>query len=74
MVGWLLAITRNAAIDARRLARDQPYDPQVLIDMIFGPIYYRRLVRHQKLDQRFADDLVHHVMAYVRSQPDGAGR
>jgi AcrR family transcriptional regulator len=42
-------------------------DPQVLIDMIFGPIYYRRLVRHQKLDQRFADELVHHVMAYVRS-------
>jgi AcrR family transcriptional regulator len=49
-------------------------DPQILIDMIFGPIYYRRLVRHQKLDQRFADELVHHVMAYVRSQPDRAGR
>jgi AcrR family transcriptional regulator len=49
-------------------------DPQVLIDMIFGPIYYRRLVRHQKLDERFGDELVHHVMAYVRSQPDRAGR
>jgi AcrR family transcriptional regulator len=49
-------------------------DPQILSDMIFGPIYYRRLVRHQKLDQRFADELVHHVMAYVRSQPDRAGR
>jgi len=49
-------------------------DPQVLIDMIFGPIYYRRLVRHLKLDQRFADEVVRHALAYVRSQPDGAGR
>lgn len=37
VVGWLLAITRNAAIDARRLARDQPYDPQVLIDLVAKP-------------------------------------
>ncbi|GIH15187.1 sigma-70 family RNA polymerase sigma factor [Rugosimonospora africana] len=31
---WLLAIARNAAIDAVRLGRDRPYDPDVLIDMI----------------------------------------
>jgi RNA polymerase sigma factor (sigma-70 family) len=37
VAGWLLAITRNAAIDARRLARDQPYDPQVLIDLVTEP-------------------------------------
>jgi AcrR family transcriptional regulator len=42
-------------------------DPQVLIDMIFGPIYYRRLVRHQKLDQRFGNELVDCIISYVKS-------
>ena len=41
-------------------------DPQVLIDMIFGPIYFRRLVRHQKLDERFGKELVDHIMSYVK--------
>ncbi len=41
-------------------------DPQVLIDMIFGPIYFRRLVRHQKLDERFGNELVDHIMSYVK--------
>jgi hypothetical protein len=42
-------------------------EPQVLIDMIFGPIYFRRLVRHQKLDERFANELVDRIIAYVKS-------
>ena len=33
VAGWLLAIARNAAIDAVRLARDQPYDPDVLLHL-----------------------------------------
>lgn len=42
-------------------------DPALLIDMIYGPIYYRLLVRHQKLDQSFGDDLVDHLMDLVKS-------
>lgn len=42
-------------------------DPELLIDMIYGPIYYRLLVRHQKLDQSFGDDLVGHLLAYLKS-------
>ena len=42
-------------------------DPQVLIDMIFGPIYYRRIVRHQKLDERFGNELVDRIISYVKS-------
>jgi len=41
-------------------------DPQLLIDMIYAPIYYRLLVRHQKLDKRFGDGLVDSVMAYAK--------
>src|SRR5437764_13570410 len=37
VAGGLLAIARNAAIDAVRLARDQPYDPDVLNSMLAGP-------------------------------------
>jgi AcrR family transcriptional regulator len=42
-------------------------DPQVLQDMIFGPLYFRRLVRHQPLDERFGNELVDHILAYVKS-------
>jgi hypothetical protein len=34
--------------------------------MICAPIYYRLLVRHEKLDQRFGDSLVSGVMAFAK--------
>src|SRR5215470_20237672 len=37
VAGWLLTIARNAAIDAVRLSRDQPYDPDVLIGLLTQP-------------------------------------
>lgn len=37
VTGWLLTITRNAAVDAVRLVRDQPYDPEVLLGMLHQP-------------------------------------
>jgi AcrR family transcriptional regulator len=42
-------------------------DPDVLIDMIYGPIYYRLLVRHRELDERFGEELVGHILSYVKS-------
>jgi AcrR family transcriptional regulator len=42
-------------------------NPDLLIDMIYGPIYYRLLVRHQKLDERFGNELVDHIIFYVKS-------
>jgi AcrR family transcriptional regulator len=44
----------------------QAVDPQLLIDMIYAPIYYRLLVRHENLDKRFGDALVDSVMAYAK--------
>jgi hypothetical protein len=35
--------------------------PRRLVD------YFRRLVRHQKLDERFGNELVDHIIAYVKS-------
>jgi RNA polymerase sigma-70 factor (ECF subfamily) len=34
VLGWLLGITRNAAIDVLRLKRAQPVDPQALADLV----------------------------------------
>jgi len=44
-------------------------DPELLIDMIYAPIYYRLLVGHEKLDKRFGDALVDRVMAGARQSP-----
>jgi len=41
-------------------------EPELLIDMIYGPIYYRMLIRHQPLDKEFGDQLLGHVMAYLK--------
>lgn len=31
---WLLTITRNVAVDALRMRRDQPYDPDTLVNLL----------------------------------------
>jgi AcrR family transcriptional regulator len=41
-------------------------DPQLLIDMVYAPIYYRLLLRHEKLDKRFGDALVDEVMVSAK--------
>ena len=41
-------------------------DPHLLIDMIYGPIYYRLLVRYLPLNQQFIDELLDHVIAYIK--------
>ncbi len=37
---------------------DQPDDIEVVLDVIYGPVFYRLLVGHQPLDEGFADHLV----------------
>jgi AcrR family transcriptional regulator len=49
-------------------------DPHLLIDMIYAPIYYRLLVRHEKLDKSFGDALVDRVMASVRQSAPSSPR
>jgi AcrR family transcriptional regulator len=43
-------------------------DPNLLIDLIYGPIYYRLLVRYLPLNQPFIDELLDHVIAYLKSK------
>src|SRR5215217_4025925 len=38
-------------------------DPELAVDVLYGPIYYRMLVGHAPLDDDFADVLADHVFA-----------
>src|SRR5215213_653179 len=38
-------------------------DPEVAVDVLYGPIYYRMLVGHAPLDDEFADTLADNVFA-----------
>jgi AcrR family transcriptional regulator len=40
--------------------------PELLLDLIFGPIYFRLLVKHQPLDQAFGRELLDHVLGRCR--------
>jgi len=53
----------KAAIDAGELRKDT--DPEVLIDALQGPLYFRFLIGHAPLDKRFATDLVEQVLKAV---------
>jgi AcrR family transcriptional regulator len=43
-------------------------DPEVAVDVLYGPIYYRMLVGHAPLDDDFADALADHVFAGLRAR------
>lgn len=46
-------------------------DAELLVDQIFGPIYYRMLLRITPLDQAFGDKLVDQVLRGVRGPVSG---
>ena len=43
-------------------------DPEVAVDVLYGPIYYRMFVGHAPLDDDFADALADHVFAGLAAQ------
>lgn len=55
----------DRAVEAGELK--PPVDAELLMDMIYGPIYFRLLVRHGELDQAFGDALVDRAMAHLKS-------
>ena len=46
-------------------------DPEVAVDVLYGPIYYRMLVGHAPLDDDFADALADHVFAGLAAGDPG---
>lgn len=67
-------MNRRRAFSAEVIARarqsgelTREIDPDLLIDMIYGPIYFRLLARHKKLDRAFGDALVDQILALLKS-------
>lgn len=48
-----------------------PADVEVILDMIYAPIFYRLLVGHRPLDQDFADALVEQGVGMLRQGSAG---
>jgi hypothetical protein len=46
-------------------------DPEVAVDILYGPIYYRLLVGHAPLDEKFADALADQIFAGLGARDPG---
>ena len=57
-------------IERGEIAKDA--DLELMIDMLFGPVWFRLLVQHAKLDARFASQLVGVVIAAFAPAPKRA--
>jgi len=47
------------------------FDVEVALDMIYGPLFYRLLAGHARLDATFTDSLLDHVLAGLAARRSG---
>jgi AcrR family transcriptional regulator len=59
--------TLRRGIDRGELPDGCDFD--LILDSLYGPIYMRFLIRHQKLDERFADELCSLVLQGLKRSP-----
>src|SRR5215212_7999813 len=64
---WL-SVRRTEAKEILRLGIErgelrEDLDPEVAVDVLYGPIYYRMLVGHASLEEDFVDALADHAFA-----------
>jgi len=63
------AYTRESIARAKETGEfRKDIDADVLIDMLYGPIYYRLLVQHAPLDAAFADKVIDDVLTCVKTR------
>src|SRR5271157_5690674 len=60
--------TLQRGIDRGELPADSDLD--LILDSLYGPIYMRFLIRHDKLDESFADQLSALVLQGLKRQPN----
>lgn len=49
------------------------HDPDMLVDLVFGAMWYRLLLNHSPMDEAFADELTETVMTLLSSGRDAQG-
>ncbi len=65
---WQAYRTLQRGIDRGELPADSDFD--LILDSLYGPIYMRFLIRHDKLDEGFADDLCTLVLEGLKLPSD----
>ena len=55
----------DAAVAEHEIA--EPADMETILDMIYGPLFYRILVGHQPLTEKFADSLTRLAIKALRA-------
>lgn len=64
----LLAPAREVIEQGKKKGElDQQLDTDLILDLIYGPVYYRLLVGHQPLDNTFARDMPERVLATIET-------
>ena len=48
----------------------KPQDIEIMLDMLYGPVFYRLLVGHQPLDEQLGRRLVEHVWICLACRPE----
>jgi hypothetical protein len=61
--------TLQRGIDRGELPADINLD--LVLDSLYGPIYMRFLIRHDNLDESFADDICALVLQGLKCRSDG---
>lgn len=59
------------AIEAGLVRRDVPVEP--VLDLVYGPFFYRLLTGHAGLDPAFADAVLDTLLAGIAGQPGASG-
>ena len=64
------AVLKSIFLRARERGNIGPEpDPDLLVDIVFGTMWYRLLIGHAELDESFADELTEAVIGLVRPGP-----
>jgi len=68
-----ISLRRSAAMDdiQKGIVRGEfrkDIDPSVVVDSIFGPIYYRLLLKHAPLTEKYGDEIISHILKGCRSE------
>jgi AcrR family transcriptional regulator len=78
MLDGLIYPRREATVGAIRRAQEigelrSDVDPFLASDLLFGPLFYRMLVRHAPLTEEFIDEVVRCFLEGMRARPDAVG-
>ncbi len=64
------AVLKSIFVQARARGQIGPdQNPDLLVDIVFGTLWYRLLVGHAALDESFADELTEVIIGRVQARP-----